>query len=197
MVFLRPLFQREADKTYNLNKALELQRPVRKIKEEDTAQELDFDEESWQEEMERKRKKKCKMYEGCLGYLLDAALADGEVTLKQLREKTQQSPGERSLLLPNVEIFKEVMVELIKNRKMDVAALRKERSENITGETGDFALNEMLLDLLEASPERAAIREVEVCRMEEDQAVVFEQVEDETGHKKKIRCSNVVIRVQQ
>lgn len=178
MIFLRPLFQRDVDKIYNLNKALEFQRPMRKNREEDLAEELDFDEESWQEEQERKRRDKLKLYEGCLGSLLDAALAKGQVTLAQICEDIASDEGERKRLLPNVEIFKEVMVELIRNREMDMDALRKERSENIVENAGDFQLNAMLLDLVDGSPKRSGIRKIEVMRVEDGQAVVFEQVED-------------------
>ena len=195
MIFLRPLFQRDVDKIYNLNKALELQRPVRKNREEDMAEELDFDEESWQEEQERKRREKLKRYEGCLSGLLDAALVKGQGTLDEIREDVSLDEERRRNLLPNVEIFKEVMVELIKNREMDIVALRKERSENITENAGDFQLNAMLLDLVDGSPKRAAIHKIEVLRVEDGQAVVFDQVEDESGRKRQIRCSNVMIRV--
>ena len=195
MIFLRPLFQRDVDKIYNLNKALELQRPMRKNREEDLAEELDFDEESWQEEQERKRREKLKLYEGCLGGLLDAALVKGQVTLAEICEDISGDEEGRKKLLPNVEIFKEVMVELIKNREMDIVALRKERSENIAENAGDFQLNAMLLDLIEGSSERSGIRKIEVLRVEDGQAVVFEQVEDEAGRKRQIRCSNVMIRV--
>ena len=78
---------------------------------------------------------------------------------------------------------------------MDIVALRKERSENITENAGDFQLNAMLLDLVDGSPKRAAIHKIEVLRVEDGQAVVFDQVEDESGRKRQIRCSNVMIRV--
>ena len=64
--FLRPLFNQEPDKVYNLNKAFQLQRPVRRRMEEDIAEELDFDEEAWMREQERLRKEKLKRYEVCL-----------------------------------------------------------------------------------------------------------------------------------
>ena len=117
------------------------------------------------------------------------------MTLDEIREDVSLDEERRRNLLPNVEIFKEVMVELIKNREMDIVALRKERSENITENAGDFQLNAMLLDLVDGSPKRAAIHKIEVLRVEDGQAVVFDQVEDESGRKRQIRCSNVMIRV--
>lgn len=61
--------------------------------------------------------------------------------------KRLQVRKEKKALLPDVETFKEVMVELLKNRSINIPALRKERSENITESTGDISLNELLLDL--------------------------------------------------
>ena len=62
--FLRPLFNQEIEKVYNLNKAFQLQRPVRRREEEDAAEELDFDEEEWIREQERLRKEKLGAYAG-------------------------------------------------------------------------------------------------------------------------------------
>lgn len=193
MIFLRPLFQKEAHKTYNLNKALEIQRPVRRTRDEDATEELDFDEEGWQQEMERKRREKLRLYASCLTVILDAATEKGEITLAQLCEQTASSKL-RDSLIPNVEIFKEVMVELIKTRSIDIPALRRERSENISEGAGDFQLNEMLLELLD-TPKRSGIAGIEIYRMEDEQPVIFHQVKDEAGQIKQIRCSNVMIRV--
>lgn len=52
-------------------------------------------------------------------------------------------------LIPNVEIFKEIMVELIRNKEINMEVLKKERSEFIQDQTADFQLNEMLLQLSE------------------------------------------------
>ncbi|MDE7156412.1 MAG: hypothetical protein K2O02_00310, partial [Lachnospiraceae bacterium] len=68
--FLRPLFNQEAGKIYNLNKALELQKPVRKNQEKETEEQMDFDDEDWMREQERIRKEKLKRYETSLHYLL-------------------------------------------------------------------------------------------------------------------------------
>ena len=43
--FLRPLFNREPDKVYNLNKALLYQKPSVRNEDEDTEEMLDFDED--------------------------------------------------------------------------------------------------------------------------------------------------------
>ncbi len=194
--FLRPLFSRDVDKTYNLNKAFQLQRPVRKKQEEDSGETLDFDEEEWQLEQEKLRKKKLKRYEKSLGFLLRETKGRGELTLKELGARIERAADEKEQFIPNVEIFKEIMVELIKNREIDIDVLKKERSEYIQDRPGEFQLNEMLLHLVEEYPENGDIKRVEVTRIEDGSTVVFDGILNEDGERKSIHCSNVLIRVE-
>ncbi len=194
--FLRPLFGRDLDKTYNLNKAFQLQRPVKKKQEEDMGEALDFDEEEWQLEQERRRKKKLKRYETSLGFLLRETKGRGEITLKEIGAHIEKSNEEKEQFIPNTEIFKEIMVELIKNREIDMEALKKERSEYIQDRPGEFQLNEMLLHLVEEYPENSDIKGIEVVRIEDGNTVAFDGVLNEDGIRKSIRCSNVLIRVK-
>lgn len=193
--FLRPLFNQELEKVYNLNKAFELQKPVRKKEEKDSTEQIDFDEEEWLKEQERLRKEKLGRYEESLGYLLKMADEEGEISLKEIREKLGSDDEAKSRLIPNVEIFKEIMVELIKNREIDIAALQKERSEYIQDKPVEFQLNEMILSLMEADPHNQDMIRIETYRLEEEEPVVFENVRSENGEIKRIRCSNVMIRV--
>ncbi|HCT89917.1 MAG TPA: hypothetical protein DF613_00825 [Lachnospiraceae bacterium] len=188
--FLRPLFNREVDKSYNINKSLELQRPVRKKEEADTAEEIDFDEEHWQREQERLRREKLGRYERCLGYILEQACKRGRVSLRELREA-----GQADRLVPNVEIFKEIMVELIKNQTIDIAALEKERSEFIQDGPMEFQLNQTVLQLAGEQPSMAGVVRIETRRLAREDTVVFHDVLNERGERKDIRCSDVVIRV--
>ena len=193
--FFRPLFNREIDKSYNINKAFELQRPVRKKEEKDSTEQLDFDEEEWQKEKERLLKEKLEKYEKSLGCLLKMAKETGEASLMEIREKTLEDAAQKECLIPNVEIFKEIMVELIKNQEIDILALQKERSEFIQDRPVEFQLNEMLLQLIEGYPENNGILKIETYRLENSNAVVFEGVLDERGERKNIKCSDVMIRI--
>ena len=197
--FLRPLFNQDTKKVYNLNKAFQLQRPVRKTTEEDIGEELDFDEERWQEEQETLRREKMKRYETCLGFLLERACETGEISLETLGKEIENQPSDQEKLIPNVEIFKEVMVELIKNREIDIPALKKERSQFIQDQGGEFQLNEMLLNLTDeysvTQGTGGNILKVETYRIEDGSIVEFHDVVNENGDRKRIRCSNVLIRV--
>lgn len=187
--FFRPLFNRDPEKIYNLNKALQYQKPSVREEEEDTEELLDFDEKVYQKEQEKKRREKLKQYETSLGTLLDLVTAKGEIALKDIPEEIQDQ------LIPSVEIFKEIMVELIRNKEIDLDALKKERSEFIQEETADFQLNEMLLQLSENRFRDSRIHRLEIYRIEDGTTVTFNDVQNEKGERKCIHCSNILIRM--
>lgn len=197
--FLRPLFNREPDKVYNLNKALSYQKPSTRNEEEDTEEVLDFDEEAYLKEQEQKRREKLKRYESSLGFLLEQADKKGEISLSdiagQMQNQEENAEEMQKQLIPNVEVFKEIMVELIRNKEMDMEALKKERSEFIQDQTADFQLNEMLLQLSEERFADKKIGKIEVYRIEDGNTVTFDNVVSESGEKKSIRCSNILIRI--
>ena len=87
------------------------------------------------------------------------------------------------------------MVELIRNREIDIEVLQKERSAFIQEKSGEFQLNDMVLQLVDEHKEYADIVRIEAYRIPGDGAVVFEQVSDEEGRTKSIRCSNVLVRI--
>ena len=94
-----------------------------------------------------------------------------------------------------MEIFKEIMVELIRNREIDIEALLKERSAFIQDRPGEFQLNDMILQLVDEHKEYADMTRIETYRIPGDSAVVFENVSNEDGRTKSIRCSNVLVRI--
>ena len=56
--FLRPLFYQEAEKSYNLKKAFQLQRPLQKVQEAEPEERLDFDSGAWEHEQQQMRSQK-------------------------------------------------------------------------------------------------------------------------------------------
>lgn len=199
-LFLRPLFHQQIPKIYNLNKCMELQRPVRKKAEEDTDELLDFDEKQWQDELERKKREKLKKYEDSLAFIIDAVLKKGSLSLKELKEILEEDTTELETCIPSTDVFKEIMVELIRNREISIETLRKEKSEYITEQANDFQLNDMLLGLTENSADnygdRKKIKKIFTERSDDGTVVEFENVKDEFGSRKTIRCTNVIITLE-
>lgn len=200
-VFLRPLFGNTPVKIYNLNKAVELQKPVRKNEAEASEEIMEFGDEVWMEEEERRQKEKLAKYEKSLGCLLEKAMTSkqGEVSLEEMKTGIEEGNIDVEELIPNVQIFKEIMVELLKSREIEIRKLKEERREYISEFSGGFRLNEMILSLVEDAGWNAIrqIRKIEIYRMEDGKVITFENVEDGTGNRKNICCSNVLIRVRQ
>lgn len=194
-MFLRPLFNRNPEKIYNLNKAFSYEKSVNAGMEKDTEEEVDFDEEAFRREKEEKLQKKLLVYEKSLQYLLEKASVTGEVSLGQLKDRLDIYPEEKEIFIPNVDVFKEIMVELIQNRTIDIATLKKERREYIQEQPDGFQLNEMILKLVEEQPENNDITSIEVERLENEEAITFSEIKDEENRRKTIRCSNVLIRI--
>ncbi|MDE7324297.1 MAG: hypothetical protein K2N73_16610 [Lachnospiraceae bacterium] len=197
-LFFRPLFHQQIPKIYNLNKCMELQRPVRKKAEEDTTELLDFDEKQWQDELDRKKREKLKKYESSLAFIIDAALKKGSLSMAELKELLDEDAQAREICIPSIDVFKEIMVELIKNREICIETLQKEKSEFITEQANDFQLNDMLLALTEsgAGRNRRRIQKILTERANDGTVVAFENVLDDFGNERTIRCTNVVIRVE-
>ena len=191
-MFLRPLFNRNPEKIYNLNKAFSYEKSVNAGMEKDTEEEVDFDEEAFRREKEEKLQKKLLVYEKSLQYLLEKASVTGEVSLGQLKDRLDIYPEEKEIFIPNVDVFKEIMVELIRNRTIDIATLKKERREYIQEQPDGFQLNEMILKLVEEQPENNDITSIEVERLENEEAITFSEIKDEENRRKTIRCSNAV-----
>lgn len=193
-MFLRPLFNKNPEKIYNLNKAFSYEKTVNSTADNDTEEALDFDEEAFQKEKEERLRKKLVVYEKSLRYLLEQASVKGKISLSELKERMELYPEEKEVFIPNVGVFKEIMVELIRNRKIDIAALKKERKEYIQEQATGFQLNEMLLKLVEERPENNDIREIRAERLENEDTVLFSDVKDE-DYKRSIRCSDVSISI--
>lgn len=199
-LFLRPLFHQQIPRIYNLNKCMELQRPVRKKAEEDADELLDFDEKQWQDELERRKREKLRKYEDSLAFIIDAVLKKGHLSLVELKEIVDGDAAARETCIPSIDVFKEIMVELIRNREISMDTLRKEKSEYITEQANDFQLNDMLLALTEKGAadhvKRKKIQKIFTERSNDGTVVEFANVKDELGNEKTIRCTNVVIRVE-
>ena len=88
------------------------------------------------------------------------------------------------------------MVEFIKAKEINLKALRKERSEYIVEQTLDFQLHEMLLNLVDEDREKGDISKILIARKTDSQPIVFENIPDENGNYKTIRCSDIQFQIE-
>lgn len=191
---LSPLFRGDPDKIYNAAAAAALQRPMRSRRDEEMTEEMDFDSEEWEREQERLRKEKQQKYETCLKFILETAVEKGEVSLSEIKQMLKERPEDTERLIPGVDIFKEVMVELIRSSELDVAKLRKERSMSFVETEGGFAVNVAVLELLDVIGGGDKVGLIRINKSGSGK-VTFEDIEDEDGTLKNIRCTEVKISV--
>lgn len=189
--FLNPLFRRELDKTYNINKCLEIQRPTRKKKEEEKGELLDFDEELWEQEQKEKIRKKLEKYNKSAAVILNYAVSEGEISLEQLVAKITEE--EKRQLIPTIDIFKEIIIEMLKEREVDLESIRKYNREYIYEEPTEFELRDTIYNVIGDSN----IKMFKAGRMEDGKKVcIGELLDEDTGERKKIICSNIYFKVE-
>lgn len=190
--FLRPLFSNDIEKTYSLYKVAALQKlPVVKEMDEDVTLDA-FDEEAFLREKQEAIGKKLLCYEKSLGMLLRKIYVlakDGEVTLSQVQQSLTME--EKNVIAPSVEVFREIMVELLKHRVFDVVGLKKEKEEHFYEEPKEFQLHHCLLTVLGQDMGLSKLVRIEISRVPEAQAVVWQQILDEKERLKTVRCSEV------
>ena len=153
---------------------------------------MDFDEEAWEAERERLRKEKRKKYQDSLSIILSAAMEKGRIKLSELKDMVQRDEIALKQLIPTIDVFKEIMVELLKSRELDIPMLRQERRLNFTDNGEVFEPNIMILELLEHINGGTSVRRISIVRKGNGK-VLFQGIEDEQGNIRTIRCSEVEI----
>jgi len=111
-----------------------------------------------------------------------------------VREETQNQPAKIDVLIPTIDIFKEIMVELIKGRTLDFEALKKERRESFEDDSEVFEVNRMVLDIMEDIDPEERVNHIDISKHGESK-VSFGNIMDEQGRLREIRCSDVKIEV--
>lgn len=187
--FIRPLLNQEVYKAYNINKSVEMQKPIRAKPKDEDEEVLEFDDEQWQEEQIAKQREKLRLYNASLAVILAYAQQNDGISLKDLKEELN---GNYEVLIPNVEIFKEIVIELLRNMDIQIEELKKERSEHVVeNSTLEFQLNESILDLIDNHPHLENIKKISTFRIDDKDPVIFENVNSDTGKIKRIYCSNI------
>ena len=200
--FLRPLFNKNAEKIYNINLAYIEQKLIRtkKEKEEDTF--LSFEESDYEEEKLRKKREKIRLYKESIRELLKIVAEAKEISLENLKEMLQEGNGYlMESIIPTIEIFREVMIEFIKAGRIEIVKEDdvdedKYLNENqyIQDEMLDFQLKRAVNEVIEEDEELKDIRFIEFYKAENQNQVVFTNLKSENSIIKQVKCTNVVMR---
>lgn len=189
-----PLFTSMPDKIFNPEKMLEYQKRLKKSDIDEDDLELDFDEEELNREKELKRQEQIKKYVQCIKVILDKLLENKEINLEFLNKNCTEE--ERNMLIPTVEIFREVIIEFLTEGNIDIVELKKEQTEYLMDTSEGFILNEMLLDIMD-SKEYRSMKKIYVYQIEDGQYIHFKRVKDEAGNVKNFKCTNIGFRYEE
>ena len=193
-IFLKPLFKMQPKKYYNINKALEYQKPVKKSEtEEDEV--IPFDENQLVEAENRKRAEKLEKYKGVVEILLELSMERGKISLKEINSLIKNSETLMNTLIPTVEIFREVIIEMLKNRTIDIGEIREERKNSVESGEIEFQLNKTILEIIDANPDFNRIEKIKVEKILGSEDVKLEGLRNEIGDVKNFICSDISIEV--
>lgn len=193
-IFLRPLFNQAPEKIYNMNLALQKQIPLRRQQAEEEEL-LSFDEEAWQKKQIAEKLHNLRLYHDSLEFmLLKAEKNQGTITLSQLLSGIEE---QISVLVPTVEIFQEIVVELLRNCMIQMATLRNERQNTLHEQALDFQLNYMLLDIFDAHADWDRFAGVYIQKLEGAKKVQISNVPNKNGSLKRVWCSDFSLQLLQ
>lgn len=192
----RPLYLSKPVKRYNLAKCLQYQRVVKTV-EDETEEEIALDEESYRLEKERERKRKQALYRGVLENVLlfVEGCQNKQCSLRDIAEAVFRGNLDQSSIIPSAEIFREVMIELLKSEHLDVKQLRSEAKNSIQEEVhDDFEVSAVFLEIMDTNPGLNKISGLEIYKIPEDEPVRLYGVPMDNGLVKTVTCSNIGFR---
>lgn len=190
---LRPLLWNSPAKIYNPNKAFEYQSRIKNEEPDDGETVMDFDEEKFREEQKRAVYEKMEKYNKSCAVIMQYLHENQEISLSMLKEQAMDEHKDE--LFPTVEIFREIMIEMLTEGTIDIELLRKEKRTYMTEVSETFQLNETLLDIVERSGYRD-MKKIKVQRSPSQEKVLFDNVVDENGHYRRLKCSDIIIRYE-
>lgn len=191
----RPLFNMPIEKKYNLNKSLQYQKVI-KEKEVEEDELISFEDEDWEREKEEQARKKLLSYKEALRVLLELICDKEETSLGEISKLVEENKSLKEILIPKVEVFREIIIELLKGKEIHIQELREEISATLQ-ESGQlqFQLNEVLLDLVEEEPKLAHIKIIKADKLFNNEKVKFSEVSSEKGKVKSVICSDVLFKI--
>ncbi|MCB2288285.1 hypothetical protein LGK97_00710 [Clostridium sp. CS001] len=193
---LRSLYRAPVNKTYNINKCIQYQKNIKEkeIKEDEV---VSFEEFHFLLEKKEKARLQLEKYKSSLKMILEFASEKGEISLKEISEKIKENNSNKEVLIPTVEIFREIIIELLKYKHIDIEELKKEKEETISEkEKLEFELNETILNLVEEQIKLSDIKNIYISKiLDSKEKIKFYGLPSDKGIVKTVICSDVCFRV--
>lgn len=194
-IFLRPLLRMNPEKIYNINKALEYQKNIKKGDIEEDL-ELSFEEDDSENLENIKKLERIQKYKAVIETILELAVVQGGISLSQIKATIGVSEVLMDKLIPTVEIFREVIIEMLKNKTINIADLREERKHSIENGEIEFQLNKTILELIDNNVDLKHIEVINIKKLVTNEDIKLEGLRDENGSIKNFICSDISFEVK-
>lgn len=194
-IFLRPLLRMNPEKIYNINKALEYQKNIKKGDIEEDL-ELSFEEDDSENLENIKKLERIQKYKAVIETILELAVVQGGISLSQIKATIGASEVLMDKLIPTVEIFREVIIEMLKNKTINIADLREERKHSIENGEIEFQLNKTILELIDNNVDLKHIEVINIKKLVTNEDIKLEGLRDENGSIKNFICSDISFEVK-
>lgn len=192
----RPLLNAEIEKKYNINKSIQYQKPIKNQKQDEDEEILSFDEEGFREEENRKIREKLNKYKESLKVIVGYSSENNGISLKNISEDVKNNKDMLNKLIPTVEIFREIIIELIKNKNIDIKEIRAEKESTSLDNELEFQLNEMILEVINEDLDFRDIKSIHTYKLDGKEVIRFENLMSNNGLIKVVTCSNIYFEVE-
>ncbi|MDI6617106.1 MAG: hypothetical protein QME45_00330 [Clostridiales bacterium] len=194
---LRPLYISKPHQFYNINKSIQYQRVIRE-RDDDIEEELSSDEDVFMEEKERERREKLLKYRGVLEVLFEYLInfQDRKVYLSKIAEDIRKNRDVKGAFVPSVEIFREVMIELLKSNHINMEELKRESKKSIRDDSPiDFEFNKTVMEIVEEDKKFSNIREIDISKAIDRSPVKIYGIQTDKGYVKTVICTDIEFKV--
>ncbi|WP_294369406.1 hypothetical protein [uncultured Clostridium sp.] len=188
--FFMPLFKMNPNKIYNINKAIEYQKNIKKSEAEED-EELSFEESDLLKAENIKLLERLEKYKAVIEIILELAVQRESISLSEIKELIGKSNILMEKLIPTVEIFREVIIEMLKNKSIDIYEIREERKNSIENGEIEFQLNKSILEVIDNNMNFKCIEKINVKKLLLNEDVKLEGLRDENGSLKNFICSDI------
>jgi len=189
-LFLRPLLKMDPRKIYNINKALEYQKSINeKSLEKDEF--LTFEEGDLLEEENKRKLEKLEKYKGVIEIILELGRERGSISLGEINSLINENEVLMNSLIPSIQIFREVIIEMLKNRIVDIGEIKEERKNIVESGEIEFQLNKSILEILDTNKSLKRISKIKVEKIIDNCDVKLEGLKDEKGVIRNFICSDI------
>ena len=189
-LFLRPLLKMDPRKIYNINKALEYQKSINeKSLEKDEF--LTFEEGDLLEEENKRKLERLEKYKGVIEIILELGRERGSISLGEINSLINESEVLMNSLIPSIQIFREVIIEMLKNRIIDIEEIKEERKNIVESGEIEFQLNKSILEILDTNKSLKRISKIKVEKIIDNCDVKLEGLKDEKGVIRNFICSDI------